>query len=876
MYVARAGGIVTALAVTTVSWTSLLLAALGSPVHSLTIDHHAKNVMVPTGQIIKPAGRELFFYGRPVDLALHPTQDILAIKTSHGLIFTNSRGSRVLQTLNLTREHVDYPQNLGGNGFLGLIWTDGGKTIWSPDGYGLLRSAIIQHDGTFKWAPDIELPGPTGVFRDPKTHELDPSAPTGLAMGPDRRTLFVALSVNNSVAAVDIASRRVVYQIRVGVAPFAILRVGGQLFVSNLGGARPKASDASSDSGGTLVKVDAATGIADSGTVSVINVGRRRVVKEIAVGLHPEMMELSQDGRQIYVANANADSISVVDLGSDSVVDTIRLSSDRDFGAAPAALAVSPVDGNLYVAEGGRNRVEIIDKRTYRSVGEIPTAWYPDAIAFGRDGSLFIADLKGVGSLGKDLGFKRPELGLDLYEPKGAVGYNVYDYAGVVQFVADPRGAAQSQSFAAVGVPPTYEARYRHSDEVPVPIRPGQRSVFKHVIYIIKENHTYDDYFGDMERGNGDKKLCVFPRSVTPNHHAVADRFGLFDNFYVSGIMSADGHQWTDEAMATDYVERNISSWVRSYPSDGTDALAYAASGFIWNRVLNAGLTFRDYGEFVPSQPFVLPRRASWIDFYRDYTRHTHTVHFRQFVQLRQLGPYVNFDYPGFTQRISDQARADAFLEDLRRFERSGTMPNLMLMLLGNDHTAGTTPDYPTPRAAVADNDLALGRIISAITHSRYWKDTVIFVVEDDAQNGLDHVDGHRTMALVASAYNRPHAVDSSFYNQTSIVRTIELIFNLRPMTLFDANAPPIVAPFRVESNLTPYEPIANSIPLDELNPKPTALTGKARYFAMASARQNFDAPDSADPKVLSASIRYFMEHATRLASRAGRDEPVP
>jgi YVTN family beta-propeller protein len=805
--------------------TRLLLVvaiAIVSGTISVKTGFRVDSTSLPTGQRIEPSGKTLIFYGRPLALAISHTGTI-AVKYSHGILFVDGRTHAILDDLRLKRGPYGYPVNLGGNGMTGIAWDASGRTVWSADGFGLLLSATLGAGGHFAWDPSVDLPGPSGRVTNPKTHESDPSVPASVVLSLDGKTAYIALSRMNAIAAVDITERKVAYTIPTGGTPFALLIARDTLYVANLAGSPPTGGDASADAGGTPILVDPKTGIASSGTVSVIDLATRRKLNDIRVGLAPSGLQLSMDGSYIYVANANDDSISLINVRTNVVDRTISLPLQDGFGAAPNGLAISPITGALYIAEGGDNRILILDPKTMRATGQVSTAWYPDAIAFEANGTLLTTSLKGWGGRGHDFGFPRHDLGFRLFVPLSDEGYNVYDYAGVLQAIP-PRPAAGTpptrSSTSFLPISSTSDPKYAALHAVPVPLRENQHSVFKHVVFIIKENHTYDDYFGDERAGNSDPTLCAFSRRITPNHHALADRFGLFDNFYVNGTMSADGHQWTNEADANDYVERNTASWARTYPSDGTDPLAYSRNGFIWQRVLERGLTFRDYGEFTMSAPIIIPPSATWIEFWTKRLRGGGSASFRNVVDIAPLRPYVDMRYPGFTLRISDQARADEFERELRQYQHRGRLPAFVLMQLGNDHTAGESPGYPVPNAAVADNDLALGRVIDAISHSQFWKNTVIFVVEDDAQNGLDHVDGHRTMALVISAYNRKHVVDSTFYNQTSILATLERILRLRPLTQFDALSQPIVSPFGTIADLTPYVALPTQVSLDSLNPR--------------------------------------------------------
>jgi YVTN family beta-propeller protein len=748
--------------------------------------------LLPTAQRIAPNDDSLAFFGRPSDLALSPDRRVLGIKTSHGLVFVDARSWRILQALPLPKLPIDYPEHLGGSAPAGILWNADGSQVWTTDAYAWIHGARISADGTFRWVDRIALPS----LRAPPAV----SAPIGMAWDAAHRVIFVAISRDNAVAAVDVRSHRILYRVAVGNAPYGVSRVGNKLYVSNWAGRPSSGARSVADSSGTLIRVDPVTGSASSGTVSVVDLNTHLRIADIDVGLHPNAMVAADDGKRLYVANSNSDSVGVIETARDTLLTTIALSAGETFGRTPTALAISPDGKALYVAEAGTNDVATIDTASGKIRGRTATGWYPAGLEVGID-ALYVADLKGAGSRAKDFGLALPPA--TIAQRGGARGYNVYDYAGLAERLPlSSAGAASGDAFDAS--------------------EPGEavrlRGMFKHVLYIIAENHTYDDYFGDVKAGNGDASLCAFC-AVTPNHHALAARFGLFDNTYVNGILSADGHNWTDEGYATDYVERSLSGWARSYPSAGNDALAYSPAGFIWNRVLARGLTFRDYGEFIPDVSAFTPATATWSDLYADYVHGTHRVTWLQDVQIASLRPYVNLEYPSFSLRISDQYRASVFLADLKRFERVGRMPNLLLMALGNDHTSGTDPGRPKPRAYAADHDLALGRIVAAFSRSRFWRDSVIFVIEDDAQDGLDHVDGHRTMALAISPRNVPGRVYHQFYDQTSILHTIELIFGLSPLTRFDANAPPIVAPFGSGLDLRPFNALPNLIPLDRLNP---------------------------------------------------------
>ncbi len=406
----------------------------------------------------------------------------------------------------------------------------------------------------------------------------------------------------------------------------------------------------------------------------------------------------------------------------------------------------------------------------------------------------------------------------------------------------------------------------------PLPERHGEPSTIRHVLYVIKENRTYDQVLGDVKRGEGDQRLCIFGEQVTPNHHKLVDEFVLLDNFYCSGVLSADGHQWALEAYVTDYIEKAFGGWPRSYPFDGGDAMAYASSGFLWDTALRHDKTLRVYGEFVDAEiRWKDPCRKGsprFLDCYEDFVQQTGKIEIRGRATIQTIEPYLCNTTIGFPAIVPDVYRADQFIRELKKFESEAKLPNLMIMLLPNDHTTGTRPHLPTPEAAVADNDLALGRVVEAVSHSKFWPDTAIFVVQDDPQNGFDHIDGHRTVAMVISPYARRHAVDSTNYNQTSMVRTIELILGLPPMNQLDASATPMIDCFADHADLTPYEAVKNNIPLDRLNPEVAAIRDPRQlHWARVSLDMPLDAVDEADEDTLNR----ILWHNAR-----GRDDTYP
>jgi YVTN family beta-propeller protein len=802
-------------------------------------------ILVPTNQLLSPAGLQILFPGRPTDLALSPDGNLLAVKNMRDILLVRMQDRAILQTL---------PMEKGGQGFVGILFSEDGKRIFTTDSEGLIHVAALDAQNVMRWETTIALPGP--AVENPRGGERPesarvPSSPGGMALDSERQELWVTLSRNNTLGVIDLKTNQLT-QVPVGMAPYSVaLGPANKAYVTNWAGRKPKAGEVTAKSSGSDVLVDPKTGVASSGTVSVVDTRARAELQQIEVGLHPSGMAFNFDRSRLFVANANSDTVSVIDTSSDRVVEVISVVAERSrpFGSAPNALAVSPDNLTLYVVNGTDNAICVValggssvsqsaPRTASRVAGYIPTGWYPGAVRLDRQrGFLIVANTKGIGSRNQRSDRK---------------GYNSHDHTGSISFIRLPDPSELKRHSALVernnGMRLILErvaAKAGRATARPVPERVGEPSTFKHVLYIIKENRTYDQVFGDLPQGDGDPTLVHFGREVTPNHHALVEQFVLLDNFYCSGVLSADGHQWSTEAYVTDYIEKSFGGFNRSYPYDGDDPMAYASSGFIWDKVLQKGLSFRDYGEFV--QASITPRTATWTDIWNDYVNGTQKIKIRATAEVATLRPYLCPTFVGFPSTVPDVYRAREFIRELKEFEAKGNLPNFMIMLLPNDHTSGTRPGFPTPRAMVADNDLALGQIVEAVTKSRFWPETAIFVTEDDPQAGLDHVDGHRTVGLVISPYTRRGEVIHTNYNQVSMIRTMELILGLPHMNQLDLVAEPMSDCFHEKKELAPYTAIPNKIRLDEMNPPLNALRGEARYWAQKSMELDFDDVDRAD-----------------------------
>ncbi|MBC8135375.1 MAG: bifunctional YncE family protein/alkaline phosphatase family protein [Fibrella sp.] len=825
---------------------------------------------VATGQRVRPAGDTLTYNGRPVDIAVAPDGKSLYLKDEKGLVRLDAATWKVSQRLSFPKD--------GGGSLHGLCVSRDGKTIWATGAGSVLWGVRVGEDGSLAIEKSVALPGPG------EGTKTSASYPCGISVSEDEKTLYVCLSRKNVVAVVDVASGTVAREIPTGIAPYDVVLSpdGASAWVSNWGGRWAKPGERTGDSSGTPVPVDE-RGVATSGSVSLLDLGTGKEVTQIETGLHASDLLLSEDGKSLYVANANQDTISIVDTGQRRLRNTVIVKPDASlpFGSAPNALALSPDGKTLYVGCGGNNAVAVLDlslAETPRVRGWIPTAWYPGSLAT-RNGQLYVACVKGYGSR-------------HLPEKESAKRRSVYWVQGTVSRVPltplpDRLKAYTKQVLTDARVPEVLRSREKQRGNrkpLPIPERTGEPSVFEHVVYIVKENRTYDQVFGDLKQGDGDPNLCLYGRGITPNHHALAEQFVLLDNFYCNGINSADGHSWVTEGNVTDHLEKAFGGFTRSY-TFGDDALTYSSSGFLWDNVLAHGLSFRNWGEMAYTEP---TPKSTYRETLTDWEQKTGKVSFTSTIGIDRLKQYTAPGTIGWNMDIPDVMRADLFLKDLARYEKEGGLPNLSLLYLPNDHTEGTTPGAPTPRSYMADNDLALGRVIEALSRSKFWAKTCIFVIEDDPQDGFDHVDGHRSICLVISPYTRRKAVVSEFYNQTSVIHTMERILGLPAMNQMDAAAPLMRECFTPKANLQPFRCEPARIPLAELNRPTAALSTPERHWAMASTALDFRQVDGAEEDTLNRILwhdakgattpypRHFAgAHGTGLAKRRLRVSPV-
>ena len=822
------------------------------------------SVLLPNQWSLRPAGNQIPLGDFPVNVAVHPGGRFAAVlhcgHGPHEIIVVDAGGLAARTESGHGRHDLTVREPIESRAvsrvpvresFYGLAFSPDGRRLFCSGAGDEVVHVFDFNQGRLTPQPDIPLRG--AAIR---------GIPCGLAVSRDGRELFAANVWGQSVSRVDITARA-----NLGDLFFTAPGRTAEKIVDTNQPARTeeqamlaKRAEAALDPAAPdapfpyACQLDEPRGrlyvsLWAQACVAVVDLKSFQVAARWPTQEHPNELALTRSGRFLFVANANRNTVTVLDTATGRAAETLdaSLSPAALPGSTPNSLALSPDDTKLFVANAGNNNIAVFDVATpghSRSLGFIPVGWYPTSVRVTPDGRrLLVANGRGLTSKANPNG---PQPG------KSGEAYKQYIaelFPGALSIIDLPAGGGwreklapwTAQSFQCAPQPGPAPAAVAADN--PVPAAVGRPSPVKYCIYIIKENRTYDQFLGDLPQGNGDPSLCLFPENVTPNHHKLATQFVLLDNFYVDAIVSADGHEWSMGAYASDFVNKtwplnygHNASRKYPYPSEGVFPVAAPATGYIWDRAREAGVTYRSYGEFVTAGKN--PGDANRT-------------------KLPALEGHFDPEYHVFDLSYPDVQRAARFIAELHRFETEGEMPRLQIVRLPNDHTAGTQPGAATPTACMADNDLALGRVVEAVSHSKFWPQTAIFVLEDDAQNGPDHVDAHRSPAFVISPYARRGAVDSTMYSTCSMLRTMELILGLKPMSQFDAAAQPMFRAFQAAPDLRPYDAAPARVNLNERN---TTVA----WGAAASQKMDFTREDAADETILNEVIWRSVRGATR------------
>jgi len=794
-------------------------------------------IQLPNQWRLNPAGRQIEVGDLPVNIQFHPTGQFAAVLhcgySAHEVVVIdlNPAGRKVVSRTTI-------PQ-----AFYGLAFSPDGRQLYASGG---------EFDRVHVWDFD------RGLLHNARAYDLKTGTQrlvaAGLALDPDGRQLFVAGVWGDAIVRVplDNPDNRVVIPMAAEATrpaqpageppspPDGRAQQGNKDKVEQpadeSGGFKPKAGNSFPyavlvEPGGKRAFVTLWAGA----KVAVVDLDANKVVAAWPTAPHPTEMVLSPDGKSLYVACANSTQVTVVDVPSGQTAQTIRcgLYPQAPNGNTPNSLCLTPDGEMLFVANADANNLAVFnvaDPKQAKPLGFVPTGWYPTSVRYNKlDKQVYVANGKGISS-------KTNRYGPNPLAPGRGPEYIGSLLKGTVSVIPTPTPAAMARlTKTAFECSPLRGDQSPPADGVgadnPIPRKLGDPSPIKHVIYVIKENRTYDQVFGDMKQGNGEPDLCLFPARITPNHHRLAGEYVLLDNIYVDGEVSADGHEWSMGAYATDFVEKMWPLSYRGsplktfgYPAEGAmDQIARPAGGYIWDRCMEAGVSYRSYGEWVTNGK--MNRDGTFADGK---------------ASVKALEGHIDPQFRSYDLDYPDVKRAERFASELRRYERDGGMPQLSIVRLPNDHTAGTRAGKPTPTAMVAENDLALGLLVEAVSKSKFWKETAIFVIEDDAQNGPDHVDAHRVVALVISPYTKRRFTDSTLYSTSSMLRTMELILGLKPMSQFDAAARPMYNSFAAAPDATPY---AHAVPETDLK----AVNQRTAFGAALSETFDLSKEDAAD-----------------------------
>ncbi|MET8909047.1 bifunctional YncE family protein/alkaline phosphatase family protein [Micromonospora sp. NPDC004551] len=799
-----------------------------------------KGLVVSDDQYLDPIGERLVLNnGKIMSSSVSPDGSHLAASVTDGgmaLAIVDLKNYRVQQ---LVGNNAAADLRISGNdvGQEGPTYSPDGSRLWlgQADGY---RTFTVNPDGTLADPAFIRIP------QDGPRRALASEA----VFSPDGSTVYSAVNGQNRVVAIDTATGAIRQSWAVGNAPRDLIMVGGKLYVSNEGGRPAKPGEPTINSYNTQVPADQVTASTTTGTVSVIDLANpAAAVASIDVGLHPTAL-YAKNGA-LFVTNTNSDDVSIIDTARDRVVQTIATQPwpEATVGYQPNAVTLTD-DGHLLVTLGRANAVAVYRYTTplepVSYVGLLPTDYFPAEIT----------------TVGTDVLISHTR-GIDARRPTTGAGHGTHDTTSSLQRFPLPSDKVIRSETAKVFSQNGWTggsvklAEGNKAKPVPVPQRLGDPSTIKHVFLIVKENRTYDQVFGDDPRGNGDPSLAQFGENVTPNQHALARQFGLYDNTYDIGTNSAEGHNWLMQADNPEYTESTAGEYIRSYDTED-DALGHQRTGFLWTGAQAAGRTVRNFGEF--HQFLTKPAGATWQNLYCD-TKNMAATGQDTAYRLVSSSPIPSLNsvsvsgFPKYDLGVPDIYRYEIWNRD---FQKNGPA-NLNMFWLSSDHTGGP----PNAAAQVADNDLAVGKIVDTISHSPYWKDSAIFVVEDDSQAGLDHVDGHRAPIQIISPWAQRGVVDNHYYSQITMIRTIEQILGIHPMNQKDSAASPMRQAFTRKPDLTPFTAVPNrtSLTAGLATPPSCGLDTPAPQNPLAAAAPAATVP--ADKQQLAARWDEWKSH---------------
>ena len=756
----------------------LLLSLLAREVNGQSLkDIESQRVSLPNGWKLSPVGKMLPVGDLPLNIAVSHSGKMLAVtnngQSDQNIHLIDSEKMEVLDSVKLAK------------GWLGLTFSNDGKYLYASGGN---DNWVLKYQIRDKKL----VPQDTLIFGKPWPNLISIA---GIAVDDQKQILYAVTKENNSLYVYDLKDKKIKSQIALGGEGYACLLSDNRqtLYISCWG----------------------------CDKVIVFDTQKQAVTGSIPVGDNPNDLCTTHDGKYLYVSNANDNSVSVISTEKNRVIEILNsaLYPGAPSGSTANSLALSEDEKTLYIANADNNCLAVFNVSnpgSSISKGFIPTGWYPTCVRVVKN-TIFVTNGKGLTSKANPNGPNPTNKREDVVYQKGTkkrvkVQYIGGLFTGTLQAVDTPGDEQLAVYSQAVykNTPYTKDKEMVTNGEIgnPIPSRVGDLSPIKYVFYVIKENRTYDQVLGDLPQGNGDSSLVLFGKKATPNLHALTSQFVLLDNFYVDGEVSADGHNWTMGAYATDYLEKNwptnYGGRGGNYPGEAEIATSNNKNGFLWDFCKHYGVTYRTYGEFISDSD--TPNLPSLKD---------HFCH----------------NYSGFDLHVRDTVRFHMWKHDFDSLLVSGNVPRLNTIRFGNDHTEGMSVGRPTPLAHAADNDLAVGLFIEYLSHSPIWNESVIIIVEDDAQNGPDHVDAHRSTTYVAGGFVKKGFVDHTMYSTSSAVRTIELILGLPPMSQYDAAAEPMWRCFNSTANHPPFKATANLVDLNLKNSAVNKLSNLSELF---------------------------------------------